>query len=297
MVNNDGENFEVFNLYSDGTKENHREVSKYPGTKYGSIFGGRFGTKTIFGNDKELYEYNLNEDKWVRIQSKEDVQMSGWDSKGCFIQDTYLLCGGLLGNSVELLKFDCISSNNSSSAVSLNQDVFCTTTLPFQNIRHHTITNIGHNKIILAGGYYDFQSPSNRVFQIELTEDKNDITLKDLEQMTNRRGSHVAFKMENYLYVAGGYNGNRDMLDICERYDIKKNKWFRSQHALPQALVDAHSAISADESFVVITGGRDVYEYNTDGIIIFTEQNGFQQFANVTMKFQRSGHVSMGIKK
>ena len=141
-------------------------MSKYPGTGIGFAVGGRFEARTIVGNDKELYEYNLNEDKWVRIQSKEDVQTSRYLSNGCFIQDTYLLCGGLLKNRVELLIFDSIYFKNTSSDVSLNQDILCTTTLPFQHVQGHTITNVEYNQIILAGGHYDHQSTRSRVLQI-----------------------------------------------------------------------------------------------------------------------------------
>ena len=96
--------------------------------------------------------------------------------------------------------------------------------------------------------------------------------------MENERKNHVAFKMENYLYVAGGCNGGI-YLDSCERYDLKKNEWLVYQHSLSKTLEGAHSAVSADESFAVITGGLYDVEYlhPTNNIIIFTEQNGLNQ--------------------
>ena len=97
------------------------------------------------------------------------------------------------------------------------------------------------------------------------------------------------------MYVAGGFNENY-CLYTCEGYGIKKNKWFPSQHALPQILRRAKSAVIADESFAVFTG-EITGEYRTDGTITFMEQNGFQQFANVAMKYQRSDRVKMCITK
>ena len=88
--------------------------------------------------------------------------------------------------------------------------------------------------------------------------------------MTNTRKGHVAFKIENNLYVAGGYNRIFNNAS-CERYDIKKNKWFSSKHTLPQALTLAHSSVSLDESFSVITG-RISDRITTYSMIIFTEQ-------------------------
>ena len=69
--------------------------------------------------------------------------------------------------------------------------------------------------------------------------------------MENERRNHVAFKMENYLYVAGGCNGSI-YLDSCERYDLEKNELLVYQHSLSKTLEGAHSAVSADESFAVI---------------------------------------------
>lgn len=73
--------------------------------------------------------------------------------------------------------------------------------------------------------------------------------------MRKPRDGHVAFKMENYLYVAGGIDGfSSEVIDSCEHYDIENNTCFSSQHSLPRALEDAFSVVSLDESFAVITG-------------------------------------------
>ena len=46
----------------------------------------------------------MNNDK--RSHFKKNVKIKRRFSKGCFIQDTYIICGGTLENRVELLKFE-----------------------------------------------------------------------------------------------------------------------------------------------------------------------------------------------
>ena len=56
----------------------------------------------------------------------------------------------------------------------------------------------------------------------EITKDKMDVTWKKLNPMRKRRAGHIAFKMNNSLYVAGGRNTTDKFLSCCERYVIKE---------------------------------------------------------------------------
>ena len=154
-ANNDGQRTELFKLYYDGTKENHRNLSRYPGSRFKQgIFGERHGTNTIVGNYKQLYEYNSNDDKWDQIQKEEDIKVSRYESKGCFIQDTYLLFGGDLENHDEVLRFSSNHSDYERSTSYLDQDIFSPTTLPFESVYGHTNNKVRDKTIIIASGNY-----------------------------------------------------------------------------------------------------------------------------------------------
>ena len=66
--------------------------------------------------------------------------------------------------------------------------------------------------------------------------------------------------MINYLYVAGGIESITSPLDSCERYDLKKNKWFEHKNRLPYPLAGSCATVTVDQGFAVVTGGANKEE-------------------------------------
>ena len=158
----------------------------------------------------------------------------------------------------------------------------------------HSLINIGHDKVLLIGG--------NHMLLGELTWDKWSVKWKKLPSLYEKCGygriRHVAFKMRDHVYVAGGVvissiEKNKKSLS-CEKFHLKENKWSKCQYSLPFHLQDASVVVSPDQSFAVITGGTNKNYMPTSGIIIFEEETGFNLIGNKMLR-KRSGHVSIPI--
>lgn len=222
-------------------------------------------------------------------------------------------------NSVELLQFKNNVTNdattaNPPSASSINdklglgvslpnlkqnlytpmcfEQCICPTRQPTENsIFSHTLTRIGDNKVMLMGGKYRGTS-SHSVFLGEITANKGNVTWKEMEPIKKARFSHMAFKMKESLYVVGGIatcncnhwcNCSRATLSCCERYDLIEDKWYNYHHSLSYALESASAVVSLDETFAVITGGRDRDYKESSNVIIFTTERGFQELNNSSL--------------
>ena len=279
---------------------NLREAN-YGGFPKGNAEGAFFGIcrgKMLVGHGKNIFEYLPLLGKWNRIRHEQTSRYNRFDAQGCAVDSMYLLCGDWRGTRVELLKLktsntltSSIDSNNNNTKMKHKIKSYlsigegngrpyprtkyiskpCPTSLPL-DVRYHTITNVGSNKVILVGGWV-IDAISNRVFLGELTESKTDVIWKEVESMAEARLRHIAFKMRGSIYVAGGY-GNR-ILRCCERYDLSENRWSRCEHVLPYPLRYASVIVSKDETFAVITGGKTGNDKCSSGIIIFTEDEGF----------------------
>ena len=168
--------------------------------------------------------------------------------------------------------------------------------MPYDYItQDYTLTKVGQTKFLIIGGDSSedqcptpvsrgqclFAGVSNRVFQLcgkGRTEegelyDIEDWTCEPIDSMIQPRKHHISFKMKNSVYVTAGDDGKSFLLG-CERYDLNEKKWFRSHHLLPYPLVFASVAVSADETFAVITGcmspGPGIGQ-----TIVFMEEIGF----------------------
>ena len=263
-------------------------------------------------------------------------------AQGCTINNKYLLCGGALRNRVEILSLENKSLNRGtprhssylSTAKQKFKSYFSSTSdatniklkslflrnkfpvkFPFSKLQKvlpnfgqysgHTITNIEKNKVMVVASFVNGNnclSLSNRVFHGEFTDNEKRVTWKEVECMENARFGHIAFKMKGNVYVAGGNGADLKLLSSCERYDIKENKWFNSEHSLPYPISGASVSVSADERFSVITGGasqrsggeqENVSFSSEDGILFFTEKNGFYSLSNSNLQYKREGHVSL----
>ena len=114
--------------------------------------------------------------------------------------------------------------------------------------------------------------------------------------MAKRRGNHVGFKMNNYLYVAGGRSRDTGTLECSEKYDIKEEKWIEHPNKLPFGLIGDVVSNSRDDSFVVIImGGINANCSSNRDIITFNNQDGFKVLNSVSTIFERYRGVSISL--
>ena len=146
--------------------------------------------------------------------------------------------------------------------------------------------------MFLIGGM-DFNNViSSRVFEGKLTENQQDVIWQELDSMIMARFRHVAFKMNNSVYVVGGLVVHYEDPTYCERYDLIEHKWYDSPHFLPYPLCYASVVVSEDETFAVITGGKKE-THPSNEIIIFTEEHGFRTSNKFLLRTKRFHHVSI----
>ena len=177
----------------------------------------------------------------------------------------------------------------------------------FSDITLPSITNVGKNKVMFVGGVYHGKTQtSKRAFIGELTTDNRLLRWKELENITVGRSRAIIFKLKDMVYLTGGriidvepslyYDDIRpSFVKLCERFDIREEKWSTSKHTLPYPLHSASAVVSADDSFALITGGFRDRTLQNDKIIIFDEKNGFQVLDS-NLRCSRSNHVSMLIQ-
>ena len=294
-------------------------TSPFPKGGVIGAFGEKCGETILIGYKYDLYEFKLHADRWVQIDVEPHVKYNRWYAKSCILSNMMFLCGGYyFENTNELFQYDegntkltlnpsdatCPpTTTNRSSSLEVhgeNRILFvqntCSTKLPLNVGYGHTITNIGHNRVMLIGGFGNGNS-SNRVFQGELSTNRKDVMWNELECLGKARRWHISFKMNGSVYVAGGYNDiSNERLSTCERYDLKEMKWYKCQHSLPFALRLASVVVSTDESIAVITGGKKEDRIYSDKVIIFTEDKGFVIFKAFSLRSVRYGHVSIRIQ-
>merc|ERR1712098_485689 len=105
--------------------------------------------------------------------------------------------------------------------------------------------------------------------------------------MKKGRYSHVSFFMNECLYVAGGIDDKGRHLKDCEQYDVNTGMRIDNVHDLPFELVASNAAMSADSSFVIITGGLKLGGSYNKSILTFTVREGFKVLNSTSTKIGR----------
>ena len=118
--------------------------------------------------------------------------------------------------------------------------------------------------------------PSHDAYLGEVDVDSTDVKWTKLGGMKKGRYKHMAFKMNESIYICGGLVVGKTVLSSCERYSIPEDKWFGSVHKLPQPLYDASVVVTPDEQFAILIGGNDQNKKPTNNILIYDEANGFK---------------------
>ena len=114
-----------------------------------------------------------------------------------------------------------------------------------------------------------------------------------------QRYDYVIFKMQQYIFVTGGFNANSQSLTSCVYFDLVLKNWFTFNHSLPYALANASVVVSKDETFAIITGGRvnpdSPEEKYSDDVILFTQDSGFHVLEISKSITKRAFHVSIAL--
>ena len=280
---------------------------------YGGMFDGKIYVVRT-GDSLSVYQYNINADSWICVQGKERSKCRT-DVVGCAVNDVYVLFGGAtLATRVELLQlkntnvklsslFSSPIREHSSHKHTCFRQRLCSTQMPIDNLLKfwgHTITRVADNKVMLVGGRMislgNKLAESCRVLLGEITENKRNVTWRKMESIKKARYGHVAFKMKESLYLVGGVDIDWNGLLSCVRFDLNESRWLNCRHSLPYPLERASVVVSDDESFAVITGGkkRNGHVHCASArIIVFSEENGFQELTNSSLLFPRDRHLSL----
>ena len=299
------------------------------------ICSAKVNDKLIVGNANSLYLYNIPSSRWFPVNRSNQFSMSR--TSMCNINsNTIILVGGDggRGDTVELIHlnkfstemtsyedFSSIFSSNPNMCFENTQRSKCQTKLPIK-VAFNSLINLKENTVLLTGGN-NMGATSNRVFRGSLSPNGKNVLWKELSPMNIARSNHMCFRLNDAVFVAGGYGSGSDKLSCSERYDETRNAWYKDviygsnsnegDLDLPFPLVDASVVIDNDQTFAALIGGTtEVMLYDTDesedqgehpgledcpntSIIIFTVRNGFERFQNFNLLSNRKQHACLGI--
>ena len=272
----------------------------YPKNEAEGAFGGLCKGKIIIGHGKHVFEYQVKENKWNRIEHENYSPNDRFDAQSTVIDDKILLCGDWTRTYVELLIFETLANSISclpseKRNVTICRQKFCPTSLPI-DVRYHTLTKIGDDSVLMIGGVLD-NIITNRVFLGTLINRHmgyKDVIWEELMGMSYSRFRHIAFKMKNQVYVFGGMLQLHSNLTTCERYDLSEKRWYNCHYTLPYALSYASVVVDDDETVAIIIGGKKE-NCASDNVILFTEKDGFNICNKFKLKSERFHHISIKI--
>ena len=105
---------EIITVFKQGDKVTStfsKLVTDFP-KETGFAFGGKCDDKILVGEEKDMYQYKIEEDEWIPIEDDEHPQSDRTCAQACSIQDMYLVCGGTgLHTNVELVQSERDVSN------------------------------------------------------------------------------------------------------------------------------------------------------------------------------------------
>ena len=275
----------------------------------------------IAGNANSLYQYDISSSKWFPFNRS--IEYTTSRTSICKINNnTIIMVGGDggRGDTVELIHFN----NQLSKSTPCFENSFrtkCPTKLPIK-VAFNTLINIKENTVLLTGGNV-MGATSNKVFRGTLSPNGKNVTWKELSPLNIARSNHVCFKLNEAIFVAGGYGSGSDKLSCSERYDSTRNIWNKDftyglssdegDVDLPFPLVDASVVVDRGQTFAALIGGTtEILFYDTDesedqgwhpglddcpntSVILFSIRNGFERFQNFSLLSNRKQHACLGI--
>ena len=288
-------------------------------TCFVGAFSANCRGKLVVGHQTRLYEYDLGKRDWTKLASTYKDRYGA--SSCCIGSKKFIICGGTRhGGSAEIFHFDdiddpgsirqpasltywtkfqkneweklAISHNNNASSEQTIPHWGCPSKLPVK-VCYQTMIELEDGGIMMIGGCQVNGSPSGRAFIGRLIEEETDVNWKEVESMNTPRLEHIAFKMGNSIYVAGGIGTGDTTSSSCEKYSIVDNKWEVISHSLPYPLNGASVVVGKDELYALVIGGRINNKIVSNKVIIFTKEKGFFELCPFGLKTTRHGHVSL----
>ena len=233
----------------------------------------------------DVFEYDAGKWKKLRPYTRYE-QTYGQNSAAAYLENYLVVCGGYSGDGdtddrVRMLKID---ANYCSP-----EWVMCSDRLPI-GIYGHQITSF-MGKLILTGGNI-IGSPCNRVWEGTINLDEPNITWKKLPSMKMRRSFHVAFPIENKLYVLGSV---LEEVTTCEYFNGKN---WEIGPDLGYPLHDAAAIIDKRQRAIIIgglhhSGSAISHTSVTSKIISFHPEHGFLDIKTVELPEPLSDHVAL----
>ena len=182
----------------------------------------------------------------------------------------------------------------------------CKECLPV-TVAFHSVTKLKENSVILIGGK-DLRKPkklvgSKEVLMGTLASDKENILWEKLSSLNVGRWFHVTFKIDDVIYVAGGFDDSRKCLSSCEEYSLVTKTWRESNYELPYPLAKAVVEVDSQQKFAIIAGGitaGDIVSFTgeylsaqyTSKIISFSKEHGFREVEKFELK-KRSHEIAI----
>ena len=138
----------------------------------------------------------------------------------------------------------------------------------------------------------------------------HDILWEKLPSLNFGRWSHVAFKIDDVIYVAGGFDAYRKCLSSCDEYSLVDKIWRKSDYELPYPLANAVVEVDSQQKFAIIAGGIvglteesaignnygkfDTVQ-DTSKIISFSKEHGFREVEKCRLQKMFWGQCSNAI--
>lgn len=206
------------------------------------IFGSPIWTFSIFQRiflgtkltDTLLYEFDNDKRSWEEIECLNSSQEQESEFKArtttCKINEMIVVAEeGKLKNEMKILS---VCGFNDTPLITLFDSVMSFDTSSISHASRYTLTSVSGNRFILTGGY-NFDSVDDSLYLLNFayegalnTNDKA-VHWKKLASLMTARCDHVAFKLGNILYVAGG---NTETTEYSwgystEIFNILENYW------------------------------------------------------------------------
>ena len=161
----------------------------------------------------------------------------------------------------------------------------CEDLLPV-SVVYHSLTKVREGSIILIGGIGRSERGyrpivSKEVLMGTLASDKENILWEKLPSLNFGRWSHVTFKIDNVIYVAGGFDDSSMCSSSCEEYSLATKIWRKSDYELPYPLANAVVEVDSQQKFAIIAGG----------ILSLTEESSIQGNPGKFEKFQDTSKI------
>ena len=233
-----------------------------------------------------FYELNTVDRTWTIVENLKSSL--SWDKMACGLYDTILILEGCNEkNQIEVItlanKVDIPSIAMLDSIIPSDASGHCISS------EFGTLTTISDCEFVLNGSAIDHSdSGVFWVYKGILDKRKNIVTWSKLPSMHRGKFERAAFRIENMLYVLGGYDNFKlsNWSKSSEVFNILENS-LKPGPALPNILANPFTIMSKEQKFALLFGWNPE---NIVYIVIFDEKkNIFMKIAEFEDSFNMDG--------